>query len=435
VRDAFTGLRRRPGRTAATALGIGLATALVVLLLSLSTGIQQSSARLATASGVDLLAASANTSITSGSFPPVEDAHALASAIPRNDPNVATASPWLVAPLVFGNGSLRAAANASSGGRSIPPGWGLAGAASIGWSPDRNTGLEVPSVYAGPGFSSPSDPHYAGGSYTGPSTHEIVLDQGLAGLLNASVGATVWASPQSASGPADVAGWYANATAFRVVGLSGPYWLFPSSSLGFFYLSELQQLLGPGSTRGDEASLILIHLNDPTQADQDQSRLASAFPRLTVFSLGNILGAVEQAVSLYRTFGTLIGLVGVVVATLFTTTVLGISVDERSREIAVRRALGFPRRSVGWLVVQEALVLGALGLCVGLPGGLAGAFLVNSFLVHLVNGLPNGFTFVAVDPLVIGTGLAEVTAIGLVASIGPAFYAMRLPIAGELRAP
>ncbi|MCI4345112.1 MAG: FtsX-like permease family protein, partial [Thermoplasmata archaeon] len=166
-----------------------------------------------------------------------------------------------------------------------------------------------------------------------------------------------------------------------------------------------------------------------------QARLATAFPTLTVFSLGNILGAVEQAVSLYRTFGTLIGLVGVVVATLFTTTVLGISVDERSREIAVRRALGFPRRAVGWLVVQEALVLGVLGLCVGLPTGLAGAFLVNSFLVHLVNGLPAGFTFVAVDPFVIGSGLAEVTAIGLVASIGPAFYAMRLPIAGELRAP
>jgi putative ABC transport system permease protein len=435
VRDAFTGLRRRPGRTAATALGIGLATALVVLLLSLSTGIQQSSSKLATASGVDLLAASANTSISSGSFPPVESAHYIAGAMGRADPNVASASPWLVTPLLFGNRSLRTAAAAAPGGQAIPPGWDLAGAASIGWIPGRNEGLEVPTVYAGPGFSDPGDPHFANGSYAGPVTHQVVLDEGLASLLNATVGATIWASPQAASGPSSVAGWYQNASAFQVVGLSGPYWLFPSSSLGFFYLSELQQLLGPTSTRGDEASLVLIHLADPTQANHDQSVIAAAFPTLTVFSLGNILGAVEQGVSLYRTFGTLIGLVGVVVATLFTTTVLAISVDERSREIAIRRAIGFRRASVGWLVVQEALVLGALGLAVGLPVGLAGAYAVNAFLVHLVNGLPAGFSFVAVDPFVIGSGIAEVTAIGLVASIGPALYAMRLPIAGELRAP
>ncbi|MCI4350875.1 MAG: FtsX-like permease family protein [Thermoplasmata archaeon] len=433
--DALTGLRRRPGRTAATAFGIGLATALVVLLLSLASGIQQSSAQLATASGVDLLAASANTSITSASFPPVESAHYLAGAMGRSDPNVATASPWLVTPLIFGNTSLRTAANASPNGAAIPPGWELDGAASIGWIPGRNAGLEVPTVYAGPGFSDPGDPHYAGGTYAGPTTHEVVLDQGLASLLNATVGATVWASPQAAAGPSAVAGWYRNASAFHVVGLSGPYLLFPSSSLGFFYLSELQQLLGPSATRGDHASLVLLHLADPTQAARDQSILTTAFPNLTVFSLGNILGAVEQGVSIYRTFGTLIGLVGVVVATLFTTTVLAISVDERSREIAIRRAIGFRRASVGWLVVQEALVLGALGLAVGLPVGLAGAFAVNGFLVHLVNGLPAGFSFVAVDPLVIGSGIAVVTSIGLVASIGPAFYAMRLPIAGELRAP
>ena len=110
---ALDALRRRPGRTALTSLGIGLAVGLVVLLLALSAGIQTSASELATASGVDLVAASANTTLTSGTLPPIEHAHTLATEIPARDANVQTASPWLVSDLVFGNSSLWARANAS----------------------------------------------------------------------------------------------------------------------------------------------------------------------------------------------------------------------------------------------------------------------------------------------------------------------------------
>lgn len=433
--DALTQLGRRPARTAATVLGIGLATGLVVLLLSLSEGIAVSSTRLASASGVDLLATSANTSLSGGQFPPISGAHRLSTAIPQADPNVAVASPWLISSLTFGNASLYAAANASPSGRAIPSTWGLAGAAAIGWVPGANAGLEVPPVSAGPGFPTPTDGHFAGGSYTGPSTGAVVLDQGLEGLLNTTVGSVVWVSVQSAPGPSSVAGWYRNATPFRVVGVSGPFWLVPSALLGFFYLSELQSLIGPAATGSDAASVVLIHLKDPTLATSDQGLLGRAFPGLTVFSLTNILGAVQQVVQLYRVFGTLIGLVGVVVATLFTTTVLAMSVDERSREIAIRRALGFSRASTGWLVLEEGLWLGLLGLAVGLPIGFAGAYLVNRFLVGLVTGLPAGFSFVAYDATVLGSGLVEVFAIAFAAALGPAVYAMRLPVAEELRAP
>ncbi|HZY71301.1 MAG TPA: FtsX-like permease family protein [Thermoplasmata archaeon] len=435
MREALTSLGRRPARTAATVLGIGLATGLVVLLLSLSEGIAVSSTRLATASGVDLLATSANTSLAGGQFPPISGAHGLAGEIPATDPNIVAASPWLISSLTFGNASLYAASNASAAGRSIPYAWGLAGGAAIGWVPGDNAGLEVPPVYSGPGFSSANDTHYANGRYTGPSTGAVVLDQGLEGVLNATVGSLVWVSVQSAPGPSAVGGWYRNATPFRVVGVSGPFWLVPSALLGFFYLSELQSLLGPSATGSDSASVVLIHLKDPTLASNDQGHLSRAFPSLTVFSLTNILGAVQQVVQLYRTFGTLIGLVGVVVATLFTTTVLAMSVDERSREIAVRRALGFSRASTGWLVLEEGLWLGLLGLALGLPIGFAGAFLVNRFLVGLVTGLPAGFSFVAFDPTVLASGLAEVFAIAFIAALGPALYAMRLPVAEELRAP
>jgi putative ABC transport system permease protein len=435
VRYALDGVRRRPGRSALTALGIGLATGLVTVLLALSAGIQGSASRLATASGVDLIATSANTSLTSTSFPPLANAHAVPSGFPRADPNVASASPWLVTSFVFANTSLYAAANSSPDGSGIPGGWGPASGEAVGWIPGANGGLETPAVAKGPGFSNPGDPHYANGSYTGPFTHEVVLDGGMADVLKATVGSVVYVSAQPLPSPATALGWYHNATAFRVVGDSGPFFLIPSALLGFFYLSEAQTVAGSTFVQHDSASVVLVHLSDPTNPSGDQSSLERAFPTLTVFTLANILGAVQSVVDLYRTFGTLIGLVGLIVAALFATTVLTMSVDDRSQEIATLRAIGFSRATVGRYVVEEALVLAGLGLAVGLAGGYAGAYLLNRFLVNLLHGLPSGFSFVAFNATVVGSAVLEVTIIGLLAAILPAVRAMRLPIAEELRAP
>jgi putative ABC transport system permease protein len=428
---AWDSIRRRPGRSGLTALGVGLAVGLVVLLLALSAGIQTSSATLADASGVDLLVASANTTFSQDTFPPISGAHELASQIPNADPNVATASPWLVSDLVFGNASLWAAANATS----VPATWGPTGSGSVGWLPDANAGIETPDVYNGSGFTAPGDPHFAGGAYDGPRTGEIELDQGLAGALGVSVGSRVWAAAAPPAGPGALEGWYAGATTFRVVGITGPFWLIPSAFLAFLYLSELQSIAGGATHATDYGSLVLVHLHDPTTAAQDQAILGAAFPSLTVFTLSNILGAIQHVVDLYRTFGELIGVIGLVVAALFTTTVLQMSVDDRSREIALLRALGHTRAQVATLVLEEGVLLASFGLLVGLPIAYVGAVGINDFLLRLLAGLPSGFSFVAFDASVILSGVGVVLLIGLVAAIGPAARAMQLPVAEELRAP
>lgn len=434
MRYAADALRRRPGRTALTALGIGLATSLVLVLLSISAGIQASAFRLATTSGVDLIGTSANTSLSSISFPPVTGAHKLAHEIPAVDSNVATASPWLVSPLVFANSSLYAQVNLSSNGSSVPAGWQPASVTAIGWIPGDNAGLEVPSIVSGSNFPVSGDPHYANGSYNGPRTDDIVLNTALAQLLHIGPNATVWASPQTPAGPSSLRSWFAQATPFKVVGLTGPFWFLPSAALGMFYLSELQQVVGGDTASTDYASLVLIHLVDPTRASQDQARLATAFPAITFFTLGNILGAIQHIIDLYRTFGTLVGLIGILVATLFTATVLLMSVEDRTREIALLRAVGYSRAQVGGFVIEEGLLLAFLGLVAGLPMGFIGATALNDFLERLVVGLPTGFSFVTFNASVLGEGVVEVVLIGLVASLIPLVRALRIPVAEELRA-
>jgi ABC-type antimicrobial peptide transport system permease subunit len=435
MRYAWDAVRRRPGRSLATAFGIGLATGLVVLLLALSAGIQSSAYRLAASSGIDLLATSANTSLASDTFPPIPRAHALPSEVGASDPNVAATSPWLISSLVYANSSLYAAANASANGASVPSSWAPTSAGTVGWIPGDNNGLDAPSPVSGSGFTAPGDPLWDNGSYLGPRTGETELDIGLAAVLHVNVGGMIWVSARSVTGPSALSAWFSNATQYRVVAITEPFFLLPSALLGFFYLSELQELTGSATAATDFASLILIHLTDPTNPSADQSRIAAAFPSLSVFTIGNILGEIQSAVDLYRTFGTLVGAIGLVVATLFTTTILLMSVDDRSREIALLRAVGFQRARIGAYVLEEGLLLSFAGLGIGLVLGGIGAYEINEFLRRLIVGLPSGFTFVSFDATVIASGIAEVLAVGFVASIGPALRAMSFPVAEELRAP
>ena len=431
MRYAWDAVRRRPRRAALTSLGIGLAVGLVVMLLSLSNGITTSATELATQSGVDLIGAAANTSLTSTAFPPIADAHSLATGVPAFDPNVVTASPWLVANLVFGNESLRAAAD----NRTVPSDWAPTGSGVVGWIPSDNAGLETPTLYNGTGFSASGDPHFANHTYQGPATHEIVLDRGLAGVLGATVGDSVWVSPTTPNSSASLSSWYENATEFRIVGISGPFFLIPSALLAFTYLSELQSLLGSFYTSQDFASLLLLHLKDPTAVASDQAKLSARFSQLSWITLSEILGAIQHVVNLYRTFGTLIGLIGIVVAALFSTTVLQMSVDDRSRELALLRAIGQTRASVGLAIVEESILLAAIGFVIGLPVAYLGANAINLILLRLVAGLPAAFSFVVFDAGIILDGILLVLAVGLVAAIAPAARAMQLPVAEELRAP
>jgi putative ABC transport system permease protein len=431
---AWDAVRRRPGRSALTALGIGLATGLVVLLLALSAGVETSAATLAYASGVDLLAtsnASDASGLLSGVLPPIPDSHPLATSIPAADPNVETASPWLIEDLVFGNQSLRGDAL----NRSVPAGWGPTESGTVGWIPSDNAGIETPVLYNGSGFNDTGDPYYANGSYDGTPTHQIVLDQALAGVLGVSVGAEIWAQPSGPASNASLAGWYANATEFNVTGISGPFWLVPSELLSFVYLSELQALYGYATASTDYSTLILIHLLDPTSPASDQTRIHRAFPDLLVVTLADILTEVQHEVNVYRTFGILIGAIGLVVAALFATTILQMSVDDRSRELALLRAVGYPRARVGLMVAEEALLLSAFGLGVGLPVAWGAGVAINAFLLRTVGGLPAGFSFVSFDAPVILAGAGAVAAVGLLAAIAPASRAMLLPVAEELRAP
>jgi len=112
----------------------------------------------------------------------------------------------------------------------------------------------------------------------------------------------------------------------------------------------------------------------------------------------------------------------VLAALLFATaTMMMQSLRERTPELAVLKTLGFTDRTVFFLILAEALaVCTVAALC-----GLILAMIVFPFASKIVPGL-------AMQPCVIGAGLAIAVLVGLVSAAVPARRAARMEIAAAL---
>jgi ABC-type antimicrobial peptide transport system permease subunit len=104
--------------------------------------------------------------------------------------------------------------------------------------------------------------------------------------------------------------------------------------------------------------------------------------------------------------------------------VMAYAVAQRTREIAIRLALGARPGSVRGLFVRDGLRLASIGVACGLIAAIASTRLMSSLL----------FGVSALDPATYVAGALIVISAAAAASFLPALRATRGPIAGRLRA-
>jgi putative ABC transport system permease protein len=143
----------------------------------------------------------------------------------------------------------------------------------------------------------------------------------------------------------------------------------------------------------------------------------------------------ESEAAFLNSFASQVGdvgtiLVGILGAVFFTILLVAgntmmQSVRERTREIGLLKALGFPDRRILGLVLCESLAIALVG---GLSGLLVGAILIG-------RGDPTGGMLPAfyLSPLGIGVGVLCALTLGIVAGLIPAIHAVRLTTGVALR--
>ncbi len=179
---------------------------------------------------------------------------------------------------------------------------------------------------------------------------------------------------------------------------------------------------------------VTVHLTAPA-AFREFKDSVTADPRMNVDVSREIEYYDKQSRTLTRLITVLGGLVAFIMgigAVFGALNTMYSAVAERSREIAIMRALGFGGPSVVLSFVVEALFISFLG---GLLGCLA---------VLPLNGLTTGamnwqtFSHLAfafrVTPPLLGAGVVFALMMGLVGGLPPAVRAARRPVASALRA-
>ncbi|MBS3958670.1 MAG: ABC transporter permease [Xanthomonadaceae bacterium] len=204
---------------------------------------------------------------------------------------------------------------------------------------------------------------------------------------------------------------------------------------GGIYDSELWSDVGTvqGAWRRPSVSSVLAQLRTPAELPTMTARL-KADPQLDVEAATQLDFYQGQSGNLTATIGVLAGIVALIMAfgaAFGALNTMYSAVSARTREIGTLRALGFGAAPVVASVMAEALLLSFAG---GALGALLAYLAFNGYAVSTLGG---GFTQIAfefaVTPALVGLGLGLAVLIGFIGGLAPALRAARIPVTSALR--
>ena len=157
-----------------------------------------------------------------------------------------------------------------------------------------------------------------------------------------------------------------------------------------------------------------------------RAAIAGLDPAQPISSVKTMEQHLTTALARPKFMSTLVGCFGVLALLLSTVGVYGVmaySVTQRTREIAIRSALGATSTNVLNLVIGKAMWLASFGLI----AGLAGSFGLSRALSGLLFGIS------AADPITYAAVVVLLVGVALSAAAVPAWRATRIPGAQALR--
>jgi putative ABC transport system permease protein len=384
-------LRRRPLRTALSLAGIAVASAMLLDMVMLSGGIEQSFSELLLARGYQIRLTPKGT-LPFDTEASIRGASTVVREI-RAEPGVEAAG------VVLGTSIYGRAADS------------LVTLFGYGIQPEAQGIYQVT----------------AGADLAPGDTAGVLLSETAAALLRAGPGDTVTLvgrlDPQIAGA----------AVGRRLTVRGLVRWIYDhrgQPSVGT--VLPVMQRLGR-ETAADRGSLLLVKAADDGAVDAVAARLRERFPELEVNSVAELVVQAKRRLVYFTQLSYVLGGMSLVVAVLLVGTLLTITVNERLGEIATLRAIGVSRGTIVRQVLAEGVALTVLGAGAGILLGLATAEYLDAILTSFP-GLPEAFSFFVPRAGTLSLAALVLLATGSLAGLYPAWLASRAPIAATLHA-
>ena len=188
----------------------------------------------------------------------------------------------------------------------------------------------------------------------------------------------------------------------------------------FLPLSDAQRIFGKQGL----ITTIAIKVEDLSNISAISKELED-IPDIQVVTMTQVMGTIMNLVSSAQAL-----LFSVIIIALFISAVgiintLIMSVNERTREFGMMKAVGASGWDISRLIVVETLIITLAGCAVGLAVALGGSKLVESFVRGVIPYSPGG-DLISVDPLLILVCIGFALVIGLLCAVYPAVRCGRL---------
>jgi ABC-type antimicrobial peptide transport system permease subunit len=145
-------------------------------------------------------------------------------------------------------------------------------------------------------------------------------------------------------------------------------------------------------------------------------------PNLAIFRVRTLEAQVDESLGqerLVTTLASLFGMLALVLASAGLFGLLSYSVNQRTREIGIRMALGADRGTVLLMILRQGLMLTLIGLGIGLAGALVATKYLESLETMLYGVTPR-------DPLTYLLAGAALMLVALAACLLPARRATKV---------
>ncbi len=275
------------------------------------------------------------------------------------------------------------------------------------------------------------------GEEKGNALPGIIIGKELAGRLGAFLGDPISIiSPVGKEGApigkalGGPAGFTPKIRKFRVVGIfhSGMYEY--DSSLAYISIAEAQQFFNLSDTvTGVEVKVDDIYIADRVSREIE-TRLGFPYHARDWMKLNRNL---FSALKLEKMMMFIVLILIILVASFNIVSTLTMTVVEKSREIAILKAMGATRESIMRIFMLEGVIIGGVGVILGVPLGLAVSLAIERFYtlpgdVYYISHLPMKIHLL--DVILVASAAIL---IGFLATLYPSFQAAKLDPAEALR--
>jgi len=190
-------------------------------------------------------------------------------------------------------------------------------------------------------------------------------------------------------------------------------------------LKELQTIMGR-ENQVTGFSLVLDNPNDPEAVETVRQEIEALSPKIKAFSTADYVKSFTE-IRMAKGMAWLTSSIALLIGFFGITNTMVMSVNERTREIGILRAVGWQMMRIIRMILLEAVFLSMLGaLC-----GIIGAMVIG----HILTRVPsvNGLIDPRVEPFFLVYGFVIAVVLGLLGSVIPAIRAAQMMPTEALR--